>query len=290
MQHTTKLLIYGAKGMLGHALARTFKDMPNVLLWDREEMDIANELELAAKIAEAAPEVIINATGYTNVAESEKDGRDVAFIVNGDGVGYLSRAAHAIGATLVHYSTDYVFDGQNQSGYRERDKPQNPLNAYGQSKLLGETLLLAEGAKGLAYYLIRTSWLFGPDGNNFVEIMLRNAQTRGDLTVVCDQHGKPTYTRDLADATRELLFGSYPTGVYHLVNEPATTWFDFACAIFDEYHAIHPQTKKPRVIPSSSADFSQKVMRPEYSVLVNTRRPLLRSWEEALREYLLQRP
>ena len=295
-----KLLIVGAKGMLGKALAGAFSDREPVR-WDKEEVDITKEADVREKIAKLKPSVIINAAAYTDVDACETN-REIAFAVNGYAVGYLAKAARDISATLVHYSTDYVFNGNCVEGYAENDEPQNPVNAYGESKYLGEKLL--KDASGLQYYLIRTSWLFGFHGKNFVRTMLELGKKEEKLSVVSDQRGKPTYAEDLARATRELVgkplvqphgrtglgrnsgLEPYPAGTYHLVNEPATTWYEFARAIFDAHAILHPQFKKPEITPCGSSAFPRPAHRPTYSILQNTKFPLLRPWREALEEYL----
>ena len=277
-----KLLIIGAKGMLGRALAGVFADRKPIC-WDRNEIDITREEGVKEKIAGLAPEIIINAAAYTDVDACETN-RESARAVNGYAVGYLAKAAKDLGAVFAHYSTDYVFDGKSPDGYREGDKPARPVNYYGESKLLGEELIRSE--KGLRHYLIRTSWLFGKQGKNFVQTMLENAKTNRTLSVVNDQHGKPTYARDLAVATRTLIEAPYESGTYHLVNEPVTTWYDFARAIFDAYAATHPKFKKPDIIPCNSSAFPRPAKRPSYSLLRNTKFSPMRPWKEALEEHL----
>jgi len=279
-----KILILGAKGMLGRELAEVFADQ-NPVLWDREDINIADKKDVAEKVSAFKPAVIINAAAYTDVDGCETN-RELALAVNGYGVGYLAEAARGAGAVLAHYSTDYVFDGKNPRGYPEDARPENPVNFYGESKLLGEKLLGEEGAHGLRYYLIRTSWLFGRHGKNFASTMLKLAETKTELSIVDDQHGKPTYAKDLADATRKLLGESYPSGVYHVVNEPETTWYRFASAIFDTCSQIRADFRKPVLKPCASAEFPRPAKRPAYSALLNTKLPLLRNWQGALDEYL----
>ncbi|MDO8557809.1 MAG: dTDP-4-dehydrorhamnose reductase [bacterium] len=283
---SNKLLIIGAKGMLGRALTGSFSDW-ELVCWDKEEIDITRESEVRKKISKFVPSVIVNAAAFTDVDACETN-RELALAVNGRAVEYLAKAAREINATLVHYSTDYVFDGKNINGYAEDDEPQNPVNTYGESKLLGEQSL--KSASGLQYYLIRTSWLFGERGKNFVRTMLDLGRTKERFSVVNDQHGKPTYAEDLAQATRKLIEKSYPAGTYHLVNEPATTWYDFAKEIFDADAAKNPGANKPEIIPCDSSVFPRPAKRPLYSALKNTKFPLLRPWREALAEYLKEMP
>lgn len=271
----TRILILGANGMLGHDLAAAFSDL-HPTLWDVAECDITDVSATARKIRELSPALIINAAAYTNVDGAEAD-EARATLINGTAVGDLARIANSVGAILAHYSTDYVFSGQKKQGYRE-DEPIEPLNAYGRSKAAGERLL-QEQTKN--FYLIRTAWLYGKHGKNFVDTMLRLAKERDSISVVNDQHGKPTWTRDLAKRTRFLFDyrADYPYGIYHLTNEGETTWFEFAKAIFENAQI------QVEVRPVTSADYSTPATRPAYSSLVNTKLPPMRSWQEALTEY-----
>lgn len=273
-----RMLILGVRGMLGTDLMEVMADLKPICV-DREECDITDEQQVAATVKSVQPTVIINAAAYTNVdgAESEEE---LATSINGKAVGNVARAAKTAGAVLVHYSTDYVFDGLKKEGYRE-DDPTNPIGAYGRSKAEGERQLPKNTD---AFYLLRTSWLYGKNGKNFVDTMLRLARGKQELKVVNDQHGKPTWTRDVALATRFLLehANRYPYGIYHAVNEGETTWYDFACAIFES--ANLPVT----VTPIPSKDFPTPTERPAYSSLHNTKMPRLRSWRKALQEYLTE--
>lgn len=257
-----KVLIFGANGMLGHALRRVF---PGAQFRGRE-LDITDEEAVYACIADLAPEVVINAAAYTDVDGCE-DNFGIASAVNGDGPGYIARACRDVGSVLVHYSTDYIFDGSREA-YAESDPP-NPINAYGRSKLLGEERIVQEMEN---YRIIRTSWLFGEDGKNFVDT-IRDLSSRMDqVKVVNDQFGKPTYTLDLAEKTQEII--SLEPGIYHLTNDGSCSWFEFAEAFIDN------------AVPCSSAEFPRKAVRPKYSVLNNTKTMSLRHWREALNDYL----
>lgn len=270
-----KLVIFGAKGMLGTDLRKAFDDQAPYVL-DKDELDITNREAVLSAMEKIKPDVIINAAAYTDVDGCEIN-RELAMKVNGASPGYLAEGARNIGARLVHYSTDYVFDGKKSGGYREDDEPGGPLNFYGESKLAGERVVKEMGGK---YYLIRTSWLFGLHGKNFVDSMIKLSQEKKELRVVNDQHGKPTFSFDLAKKTRELLEKDYDFGIYHIVNEPETTWYDFACKI------INNRGLTSTVNPCASAEFPRPAKRPEYSTLLNTKLPPLRQWQEALREYL----
>ncbi|MFY9457620.1 MAG: dTDP-4-dehydrorhamnose reductase [Candidatus Spechtbacterales bacterium] len=281
-----KIVILGAKGMLGRDLGRVFYDL-NPYLLDKDELDIRDKEGIFALFRNLKPDVVINAAAYTDVDGCETN-KELAMQVNGAAPGYLAAAAKDVGAVFAHYSTDYVFDGKKIEGYSEDDKSGNPLNFYGETKLVGENAVREAGGE---YYLIRTSWLYGINGKNFVETMLRLAKEKKDLPagrqelrVVNDQHGKPTFSLDLARKTRELIENKKDFGIYHIINEPKTTWYDFASEILGQ------GGQAPRVItPCASAEFPRPAKRPQYSILLNTKLPPLRAWQEALAEYLALR-
>ncbi len=309
-----KVLIIGAQGMLGSDLAKVFAPYKPIL-WGQKDLDITDAEKTREKIVELSPDMVINAAAYTNVPEAEKN-QDLANNVNGYAVGYLAGACHLIGATLVHYSTDYVFDGKKEKGYKEDDEG-NPISAYGASKYLGEQMLFLKESQGgvkcpsfahcskiqagrgcdeleekpkFKYYLIRTSWLYGAKGKNFVDTMLNLAEKGDKLKVVKDQFGKPSSTLDLAKRTWELIESGAPYGVYHLTNETAdekaVSWYDFAVKIFEIRAKIHKTYKIPEIQGITSAEFADSVKRPVYSMLINTKLSPSRKWEEALEDYL----
>ncbi len=203
----------------------------------------------------------------------------------------MAQACREIGATFVHISTDYVFRGDSKKGYSE-DVATHPLNAYGRTKELGEKLILdemdlesSEAYSPGNYFIIRTSWLFGKHGKNFVDTMLKlgleSLKTGKELKVVDDQHGKPTYAADLAQEVKWLVEShEYPSGIYHITNEGETSWYQFARVIFEL--ANMPVT----VIPCTSSEFPRPAQRPQYAALINTKLPPLRPWKEALSSYL----
>ncbi|PIS42445.1 MAG: dTDP-4-dehydrorhamnose reductase [Candidatus Kerfeldbacteria bacterium CG08_land_8_20_14_0_20_40_16] len=273
----TKCLILGAKGMLGTELSFIFRDY-HPILWDRAELDITIENDVEEKIEKLKPQLIINSAAYTNVDGAETN-QEVANKVNGEAVGYLARVAKELDAVLIHYSTDYVFDGKNKEGYKEND-PTNPINAYGQSKLIGEKALRENCRR---YYLIRTSWLYGKIGNNFVETIIRLGKEKNEVRVVNDQFGKPTYAVDLAQRTRELVEERKEYNIYHITNEGVTSWYGFAKEI---YKQIGLTTK---VIPVGTSEFPRPAQRPNYSSLINTKLTPSRHWKEALAEYFAKR-
>lgn len=272
-----KVLILGAKGSLGQTFLDVYKDH-EVIGWDRSELDITDEDAVMQKISELKPELIINCTAYNAVDKAEEE-IGLADSINGYAVGFVSRAANKVNATLVTYSTGQVFDGSNQAGYNEDDEPR-PINAYGKSKLLGE-IELAENNEN--FYLIRTCWLYGQatgGKKSFTDLMLDQAQKNKDVKVVTDEFGNPTYVKDLAQATRALVEQRKPFGIYHLVNSGTASRFDWATEIF----AIKNLKTKLEAVDSNF--FQRKAKRPKYEVLNNTKFIQLRPWTEALKEYL----
>ncbi len=276
--------------MLGHDLQKVFAQEDFVAL-SSKELDVTQKDAVFERLMTIQPNIVINAAGYTDVdgAETEQDKAD---LVNGYAAGILAKASREIGATLVHFSTDYVFDGKKTQGYVEEDKT-SPINAYGNSKELGEKLILEEmeyesypNQSAGKYFLIRTSWLFGLNGDNFVNTMLKLAAKQkrkrgGEITVVNDQVGKPTYTHDLAHQIKWLVESKeYPSGIYHITNEGTTSWYEFAKAIFGL------KNLPMDVIPCSSAKYAAMAKRPAHSALINTKLPQLRPWQDALLEYL----
>ncbi|MEL4304539.1 dTDP-4-dehydrorhamnose reductase [Methanococcoides sp. LMO-2] len=263
---TIKTLIIGASGMLGSDLCRIF---PDAVKLTKNELDITNKKSVLKTIEEIKPDVVINAAAYTNVDECE-DEQALAFEVNGHAPGYIAQACSDIDAILVHFSTDYVFDGSKKE-YMESDIT-HPINVYGQSKLLGEQEIIKNTNN---YRIIRTSWLFGKNGKNFVDTMLRLSKEMENVKVVNDQFGKPTYTADLASKTAEII--NLDSGIYHITNEGQCTWYEFASEIINN------------TIPCSSNDFPTKAKRPTYSVLINTKTTPMRHWKNALNEYLKEK-
>ncbi len=270
-----KVLVIGHKGMLGQAIMETWPEHDMVGL-DRPDIDITKPLEIRPALITYKPAAAINCAAYTAVDQCETE-EDKADAVNGTAVGYIARACDTAHIPLVHISTDYVFDGNKSEGYSEDDQVGPPSNAYGRTKLHGEEQLRLNAQR---HYLVRTSWLYGPGGKNFVQTMLELGRSKPELKVVNDQHGKPTYTRDLSLFIKSLLVDRAPFGTYHGVNEAPTTWYDFTQEIFRQSGITTP------VLPCSSAEFPRPAKRPEWSILLNTKRPPLRLWTEALSDYL----
>ncbi len=270
-----KALVIGARGMLGQAIMSTWPEFDLIGL-DRPEIDITKPQEITHALLTYRPNLVVNCAAYTAVDDCETHEAE-ADRVNGTAVGYLAKACDGQRLPLVHVSTDYVFDGLKDGGYREEDRPTAPINAYGRTKLHGERQLWLNTKRA---WLVRTSWLYGPGGPNFVATMLEVGRTKPNLKVVNDQHGKPTHTRDLSLFLKSLVTDRAPYGTYHGVNESPTTWFDFAVEIFRQAGITTP------VKPCSSAEFPRPAPRPTWSILLNTKRPPMRPWPEALRDYL----
>jgi dTDP-4-dehydrorhamnose reductase len=257
---TVTVMILGASGMLGHDLQHVFPDS------ECSRVDINDAKRVEQAIRELSPQVVINAAAYTDVDGCEEHA-DQAFRVNGESLIQISLSCQEVGAKLIHFSTDYVFNGTREE-YVESDTP-DPINVYGRSKLLGEQNIRQHMED---YRIVRTSWLFGKHGKNFVDTMLALSDRMETVQVVNDQFGKPTYTADLAEKTKEII-GLEP-GIYHITNEGICSWYEFASAII------------PNTIPCSSHEFIRKAKRPAYSVLVNTKTGPMRHWKEALADYL----
>lgn len=276
----TKILLIGSKGALGQQLARVFAD-GDLITWSRDEIDLTNTQSLRYGIAAVKPAVIINASAYNDVDGAETD-PTTAMAINATAVGVMAEAAREVSAKFITYSTDYVFAGDEADGYNEDAIP-NPINQYGLSKLQGEQLAQQTGGP---VWIIRVSRLFGPAGTsingkeNFPDKMLKLAATKPRLEVINDVISTPTYTVDVARATKELLDDQAPPGVYHLVNEGTGSWFDLAQETF------RIKNVAIELLPVPQTKFPVKAKRPANSTLLNTKRPKLRHWKEALREYL----
>ena len=277
-----KVLITRARGQLGCDLEDDFLRIEGcqVISFGREEMDVTQSTEVQELIATNIPDVVIHLAANTNVDGCELE-PDSAYRVNALGSRNIAVASEKVGAKLVYVSTDYVFDGTSQRPYTEFDTT-NPISIYGKSKLAGERYVTGFSSK---YFIVRTSWLYGEHGNNFVKTMLRLAQEKNELNVVDDQVGSPTYTKDLArfitDLARTDLYGTY-----HATNTGSCSWFHFAKTIFQMAGLRH---MKVRTI--STSELNRPAPRPAYSVLDHycirmEGLPDLRPWEEALQEYL----
>lgn len=275
-----KVVVTGAKGQLGTDVVHLLADRGyEVYGYGREELDITNFDQVKQVIAEVRPDVVIHAAAYTKVdlAESEPE---QAFLINAYGTRNVAVASEAVGAKLVYISTDYVFDGTANEPYNEF-APTNPLSVYGKSKLAGEQFVRDLHSK---FFIVRTSWVYGKHGNNFVKTMLKLAQERDELMVVHDQVGCPTYTVDLANCILELI-QTEKYGVYHVSNSGRCSWYEFAKAIFEEAGI------KVKVNPCTTKDFPRPAPRPAYSVFEHMALRLngfkaMSNWRDSLRVFL----
>lgn len=292
-----RILLFGANGQVGHELRRSLASLGEVVATTRsgafedgtacERADFDAPAALPALIERIAPDIVVNAAAYTAVDKAESD-RDAAFRVNAEAPARIAEACAARGAWLVHYSTDYVFDGSGARPYREDDATA-PLGAYGASKLAGEDAIRASGAP---HRIFRTAWVYAAHGRNFMRTMLRLAAERGELRVVADQRGTPTPAALIADVTAAALAQPLvPSGLWHLTAVGETSWHGFAEAIVADAHARGLLPRMPRVVPIATADYPTPAKRPAYSVLDTTR---LRSdfgidpptWREGLHDVL----
>jgi len=258
--------------MLGTEVSKVFRD---AVKWDIEELDVTSKKKVIDRITKLKPELVINCSAYTDV-DSCEDNRDFCFAINGEAVEYIAKACGMINAKLVHFSTDYVFDGK-KIGYNEDDEP-NPLNVYGESKYLGEIKLIENCKK---YYLIRISWLYGRNGKNFIETILRVVKEKPYLEVVDDQIGNPTYAVDVANKIKEVLDKEY--GIYHVTNSGHCSWYEYTKEIL-KLSNINKEVK-----PIQSYQLNRKAKRPNYSILNNNKLKQMRSWQDALKDYIKER-
>jgi dTDP-4-dehydrorhamnose reductase len=278
-----RVLVTGAAGMLGAEVLPLLGADCDVVAADLDEFDLRDAEAVSAFVTRAAPQVVVNCAAYTNVDAAESDPAS-AFAVNADGAGNVAAAAAAAGARMVHMSTDYVFDGTSSRPYSEEDRP-CPLGVYGRSKLEGERRVLAAARDCL---IVRTAWLYGHSGANFVEKMLELAAAGGPLRVVDDQVGAPTNARDLAGSIRELIAVG-AAGVVNATNAGSCSWYEFACEIVQG-----AGLGDVAVEPVKSSEFPRPAPRPAYSVLSLDRLMSLtgaspRHWREGLADYLSER-
>jgi dTDP-4-dehydrorhamnose reductase len=274
-----RALVLGAGGMLGHDLVRAAPSGTELHPFSRQQLDITDAPALAARVSALRPDVILNAAAYTAVDRAEAETKQ-AWRVNAEAVGELGRIAADAGARLVHFSTDYVFDGNASRPYQE-DSPTDPVNAYGASKLAGEEALRRSGADWL---IVRTQWLFGVNGKSFPRTMWERARAGLATKVVTDQTGRPTYSHDVARAVWKLIDGGV-SGVMHIANDGEATWFEVAARVFER------AGRQDLLTACSTADFPTPARRPRYSVLDTTRLDEqlggpLPSWADAVDRFL----
>jgi len=284
-----KILLTGKTGQVGRELDRLLPQLGEVVALDRQQLDLSRPEELRRVIREVHPELIVNAAAYTAVDLAEKEEATVRAI-NAEAPAVLAAEAMKIGAALVHYSTDYIFDGSKRTPYKEDDPP-NPINAYGRTKLAGEQAIRESGVPHL---ICRTEWVYAKQGRNFLLTILKLATQREELRVVSDQIGAPTSSREIARATIQILaqildpganHRSWPevSGTYHMTAAGQASWYDFANAILEEASQANPKSSWPaaataarpliaqRVVPIPTAEYPTPARRPAYSVLSTDR-------------------
>lgn len=280
--NTIKILVTGADGQLGQEFRYHAADHPGVefIFANRSDLDITNAVDIERSLTTNTPDFVINCAAYTNVDLAETE-RDAAFAINADAAGLLAKACRNHHCRLIHFSTDYVFDGNSRIPYTE-ENPTNPLNVYGASKLKGEQQIQSSAGE---YWIIRISWLYGTYGKNFLKTMLRLADTGNNIRVVNDQFASPTYARILAADVIRLIRQTHSnnksvhSGIYHYTNSGEASWFDFASEIL-RYKNISPE-------PVGSDVFPSKSKRPAYSKLnttkwENTTGIKIVNWQDAL--------
>ena len=275
-----RLLVTGAGGMLGRAVAATGARLGHeVTALERGDLDVTDQVACDRTLETVAPQVVVNCAAWTDVDGAESE-RDAASAVNATGAGNVARAAAEVDARVVHVSTDYVFDGTKTTPYVESD-PTGPQTAYGASKLRGEDEVAAATTQ---HAIARTAWLFGAGGTSFPATMLRLAQSRDEVEVVTDQVGSPTWTDHLADALLELA-ERREFGVFHLAGSGACSWNELALELFDQAGV------RCRVKPTTSDRFPRPAPRPAFSVLGSERADpiVLPAWQEGVRGYLSER-
>ena len=286
---TPKILLTGRNGQVGHDLQGLLPRLGEVIALDRQQLDLSRPDEIRRVIREARPTLVVNAAAYTAVDLAEKE-QSLAQAINARAPAIMAEETKRIGAALIHYSTDYVFDGSKNSPYEETD-PTNPINLYGKTKLAGEQAIRDSGVHHLIF---RTAWLYSTRGKNFLVTILRLATEREELRIVNDQMGAPTWSREIASATAQVLQiildrtgNASPwaerSGTYHMTAGGETSWFEFAKAILDEakqqatspapWFAVATRGKPSlarEVTPITTAEYPTPARRPAYSVLSNT--------------------
>ncbi|MBI2464360.1 dTDP-4-dehydrorhamnose reductase [Candidatus Peregrinibacteria bacterium] len=269
------VLLIGKNGMLGWALEKALqKKRWKYVALGKNELDITNEKKVEKTLEAFKPNYCINAAAFTDVDGSEEKKKE-AMKINAYGPGYIAKACLKTNTFFIHYSTDYVFNGKNEQGYTENNQI-NPINTYGKSKAYGERLI----KKNIQNYaIIRTSWLFGPNGKNFVTAIKNISHSQKKIPVVSDQKGSPTYTIDISEATMNFLKNP-KTGIFHLTNSGITTWAEYAEEI------IRLLGKSTMIKHVTNKNMPRKAKRPQCSILINTKLPSLRPWKKALKHYI----
>jgi len=281
-----KILLVGKNGQVGWELQRTLASLGDVVAIDRQGMDLANPDSIRNAIRATRPDLIVNAAAYTAVDKAESE-PELAMAINGIAPGIMAEEAKRLGATVIHYSTDYVFDGTKKSPYVEEDVP-NPINVYGKTKLAGEQAIQAAG---IPHLILRTSWVYGLRGRNFLLTILRLAKERDELKIVNDQIGAPTWSRMIAEATGQMLAQRKLDlrevgGVYNLTAAGRTSWHSFTQAIIE--NTSNQTQSSPRLIPIATHEYPLPAPRPLYSILSNDKLSRvfgmkLPAWDASLR-------
>lgn len=265
-----KILITGVLGQVGYELKRTLAPFGEIIAIDKDELDLTNQDEIRRFIRKIAPDIIVNPAAYTAVEKAEEDVK-TCMLINQEAVKVIAEEAKAINALLIHYSTDYVFDGSKEI-FSEEDTP-SPLNVYGLSKLEGENAIREVGGR---FLIFRTSWVYGSRGQNFLLTMLKLAKQHTTLNIVKDQIGAPTWSRLIAEVTA-LVIARVPFlennpgfyGTYNLTNRGQTSWADFAHEIFSISQKNHPESKQPTIVGIMSDEYPVKATRPKQSLLLH---------------------
>jgi dTDP-4-dehydrorhamnose reductase len=277
-----KILIIGSLGQVGWELCRTLAPLGQVIAHDRDTFDITCSAFVRNFLREIKPDVIVNAAAYTAVDKAEMD-QATCHAINEEGPRVLAEMAKELDALMIHYSTDYVFDGTSTQPYKEHDQP-NPQNVYAASKLAGD---LAVTSSGCSHVVLRTSWVYGSRGQNFLLTMLRLAKERDTLKIVCDQIGAPTWSRMIAEVTAQVI-SKYngQDGIYNLTSAGKTSWHGFAEAIFD-LHSAKNGSKEVRLISIPSSEYPVPAKRPQNSLLCHEKLQKtfgirLPDWKDAL--------
>ncbi len=289
----TKILLTGITGQVGQELQQTLTPLGEVIGVGREDLDLSQPDLIQQYITQIKPDIIVNAAAYTAVDKAENES-ELAMAINANAPKAMATAAQKLGATLVHISTDYVFNGQNHTPYLETDAT-DPLGVYGKSKLLGETKVRENCEQPI---ILRTAWVYGSRGHgNFIKTMLRLGESREELKVVADQIGSPTWSYDIAEAIANLLHKSQTDstikGTYHFSNSGVASWYDLAVAIFTEAKQLGFPLKIERVFPITTADYPTPAQRPAYSVLSKSKYTQATQvypphWRESLRKMLAE--
>lgn len=292
-----RILLLGKDGQLGKDLQPILATQYETICYGRDDLDLEDTNAIRQVMQDIQPNIIVNAAAYTAVDRAESE-RDRAIAINGTAPTVIAEEAQRLGASLLHVSTDYVFDGQKNTPYMEDDLP-HPVGAYGQSKLLGETGIQKSCDR---HVILRTAWVYGTGGRaNFVKTILRIGADREELRVVVDQVGSPTWTGDLSGAIAQFIPYLHPStisdssvkGIYHFTNSGAISWYDFAVAIFEEAGSLGFPLKLQRIIPISTAEYPTPASRPAYSVLSGKKIADLLGcyaphWRQGLRQMLKQ--